>query len=73
MKKGSNLDGLEPFNQFGTVEKTRTSTRKPPLGPEPSASTIPPLRHNVEQYACLDVFCQDFLDDGIKKRERRRL
>jgi hypothetical protein len=68
MKKGvTTFSDRNPLSQFGTVEKTRTSTRKPPLGPEPSASTIPPLRHNEEQYACLDVFCQDFLDNGLKK------
>ena len=74
MKKGvTTFPDRNPLSQFGTVEKTRTSTRKPPLGPEPSASTIPPLRHNEEQYACQDVFCQDFLDNGLKKREERGL
>ncbi len=40
-KKGSAASEYSPWNPeiFGAEEKTRTSTRIPPLDPEPSAST----------------------------------
>ena len=38
-KRGYNQNDCNPFSKFGAEEKTRTSTREPPLDPEPSAST----------------------------------
>ncbi len=39
---GVHLSFIIKDNNYGAVERSRTSTGSPPLGPQPSASAIPP-------------------------------
>ena len=56
----------QPFVNFGAEEKTRTSTRIPPLDPEPSASTNSATSATLKNMLSGQFFVKTFLVVGEK-------
>ncbi len=69
-KKRAAILKIAALTKFGAEEKTRTSTRIPPLDPEPSASTNSATSATGLNMLCQRVFVNTFFLWEVKKIEK---